>query len=213
MITSLESGQTASASQPQTHPPSPFLIAPYQLPDGSTADFPGMARNILAVRSTAFANPVFGAIPMDALQPERRHSQALLPGAPQTINEQPASLPPYDIACAAVETFFDANAMSYPFLDKGEFFRDMDAMYRRQEGRIEPGDANEDAESIAGQGFVIFMVIAVGTTNRERLGEVERGSSRAYRARAMQGLAAATSKEDIVGGCGGVTDRSSACRR
>lgn len=59
-------------------------------------------------------------------------------------------------------------------------------------------------EAYAGRGeegkeFVISMVIAVGTTNRERMGEVERGSSRVFRGRAMGALGAAVAKEDIVG--------------
>ncbi len=58
-------------------------------------------------------------------------------------------------------------------------------------------------EAYAGRGeegkeFVMFMVIAVGTTNRERMGEVERGSSRVFKGRAMMGLDAAVAKEDIV---------------
>jgi hypothetical protein len=172
------------------------------------ADFQALAKNILSVRSTSFANPVFGAVPIDALHPGRRpssqQSSTTQPGAP---GEQPthAPYPPYQLALQAVETFFICNAISYPFLDKAEFLRDMDDLYSRAStsasGSASGGNAEwstEEAEVMAGKEFVLFMVIAIGTTNKERMGEVERGTSKVFRSRAMLGLTAAVSKEDIV---------------
>ena len=102
----------------------------------------------------------------------------------------------------AVEAFFICNAISYPFLDKGEFLRDMEEAYSRASrpsgSQWHGGQTSEESEVIQGKEFVMFMVIAIGTTNRERMGELERGSSRVFRDRAMGGLQVATGREDIV---------------
>jgi hypothetical protein len=168
------------------------------------ADFQALAKNILSVRSTSFANPVFGAVPIDALHPGRRpSSQQSSTTQPGAHGEQPtqAPYPPYQLALQAVETFFICNAISYPFLDKAEFLRDMDDLYSRASTAAPGGNAElstDQAEVMAGKEFVLFMVIAIGTTNKERMGEVERGTSKVFRSRAMLGLTAAVSKEDIV---------------
>ena len=165
-IAHLESLLQNMESAPPTH------LAHHTHSTSASADFTGLSRKILSVRASPY---VSDSAP--TLFPARSH----------------APYPSYDIACAAVQTFFDANALSYPFLDKGEFYRDMDEAYARNE-RGEQGDDEEWSR----KEFVLFMVVAMGTTNRERLGEVERGSSRVFRERAMEGLAAATGKEDIV---------------
>ncbi len=152
-------------------------------PRTSSSNFPTLAKNILSVRSTALT-PVFGAVPMGALQPDRLPSTS----STSTYHQTAQPYPPYQVALQAVETFFICNAISYPFLDKQEFLRDMDEAYA---GRGEEGKE-----------FVLFMVIAVGTTNRERLGEVERGASKVFRGRALMGLSVAVAREDIVGGAG-----------
>ena len=144
-------------------------IASFQSQSPTNGDFPTLAKTVFSVRST-----VFGAVPIDALRPDRRDS----------TSTHHTPYPPYQITLQAVETFFICNAISYPFLDKGEFLRDMEEAYA---GRGEEGKE-----------FVMFMVIAVGTTNRERIGEVERGSSRVWRARAMGAMQKAMAREDIV---------------
>ena len=96
-----------------------------------------------------------------------------------------------------METFFLCNAISYPFLDKSEFLRDMDEAYRNASGRRSLSGVEEERVR-QGKDFVLFMVIAIGTTNRERMGDVERGASRVFRDRAMGGLSAAIGNEDIV---------------
>lgn len=156
-------------------------------PSSSSVDFPALAKQIISVRSTSLA-PTFGAVPLNSLHSNRSPSHPPTSISPSTSTQpHPTQLayPPYALALQAVETFFICNAISYPFLDKRDFLRDLDEAY-----------AGRGAE---GKEFVMFMVIAVGTTNRERMGEVERGSSRVFRGRAMMGLEAAVAREDIVG--------------
>ncbi|WVF70470.1 hypothetical protein IAT40_005260 [Kwoniella sp. CBS 6097] len=178
--------------------------------DGSLqADFSALSKSVLSVRSNELANPVLSPVPIDSLAAASRRpgsSSGQTPfSAPLTQGEQqnPAPLPPYDLAMQAVETFFICNAISYPFLDRNEFLRDMDEIYGRESsndrrGSIHNGSKNEEAELWAGKEFLFFMVIAIGTTNRERMGEVEKGSSMVFRRRAMYGLHAAVSREDIL---------------
>lgn len=166
------------------------------------ADFPALARKILSVRSSAMA-PNFGAISADALQADRR---ALLTSAQSAQSHSSAvssgSYPPFEVAQEAVEKFYLCNAISYPFLDKNDFMRDMDEAYARanskENGQPGPLTSPEEEDLFKGKEFILFMVIAIGTTNRERMGEVERGSSKVFRDRAMKGLQAAISREDIV---------------
>ncbi|WVQ97446.1 hypothetical protein IAU59_004559 [Kwoniella sp. CBS 9459] len=173
------------------------------------ADFAAISKSVLSVRSNELANPVLSPVPSNSLaaasrRPGSSTAQTAF-AAPLTPGEQqnPAPLPPYDLAMQAVETFFICNAISYPFLDRDEFLRDMDEIYRRESNNGRRGSAynggnDEEAEIWAGKEFLFFMVIAIGTTNRERMGEVEKGSSMVFRRRAMYGLPAAVSKEDIL---------------
>ncbi|KAK8865930.1 hypothetical protein IAR55_001079 [Kwoniella newhampshirensis] len=180
--------------------------------DSPRADFPVLANSILAVRPDQFATPVFGPTSMEALDPNRRPSSAhssqaaFGTSADRQLSSPPPPYPPYQLAIQAVETFFVCNAISYPFLDRDEFMRDMNEAYRRESGHggrrasgwsATPGVDNE-GEMTAGKEFILFMVIAIGTTNRERMGEVEKGSSRVFRRRAMMGLYAAVAREDIL---------------
>ncbi|WVR05894.1 hypothetical protein IAU60_002920 [Kwoniella sp. DSM 27419] len=142
-------------------------------------EYASLSRAILSVRSTDSSLPmsVFGE------------------------QQNPAALPPYETASQAVDLFFLSNAISYPFLNKDEFLRDMDEIYRRDRDHLRrpiSDGASDDALLSAGKEFLFFMVIAIGTTNQERLGEAEKGSSRAYKARAMQSLHAAVAKEDLL---------------
>ncbi|OCF42302.1 hypothetical protein I317_03922 [Kwoniella heveanensis CBS 569] len=173
------------------------------------AAFAAISKSVLSVRSNELANPVLSPVSSNSLaassrQPGNTGGQTAF-AAPLTPGEQqnPAPLPPYDLALQAVETFFVCNAISYPFLDRDEFLRDMDEIYRRESnnsrrGSLHNGGHDQEAELWAGKEFLFFMVLAIGTTNRERLGEVEKGSSMVFRRRAMYGLHIAVSREDIL---------------
>ena len=164
-------------------------VPPPQVPtpdvDPTQTDFAALARTILSVRSatTSFA----------AAEPTEQGGTQFSASA-----QVPAPLPPYDVARAAAETFFIANAISYPFIDKDEFLNNMAELYAR-ETKSANGYAQPEDERVRGREFIFFMVLAIGTTNRERLGEAARGASKEYRQRAMRGLPYAVAREDIVG--------------
>ncbi|WWD17882.1 hypothetical protein CI109_102326 [Kwoniella shandongensis] len=176
------------------------------------ADFPAIARSILAVRPDQSANPVFGPTSIHSLDPNLRPSSSSsdrisLGGfATKQARSPLPPYPPYQLALQAVETFFVCNAISYPFIDRDKFMRDMDDLYRRDsENGVRSASSwsstpggDEEIAVIAGKEFILFMVIAIGTTNRERMGEVEKGSSRVFKKRAMMGLSAAVAREDIL---------------
>ena len=46
---------------------------------------------------------------------------------------------------AAVETYFVANALAYPFLDKAEFLQDMEGLYRHTDSDSETPEEKEAA--------------------------------------------------------------------
>ena len=111
----------------------------------------------------------------------------------------PAQLPQYEIAKAATEAFFISNAISYPFLDKHEFLRDLDWLYDRASKTSNGWSANDQSEEVhRSKEFIFFMVVAIGTTHRERVGEAERGASKTFRRTALSGLPYAVAREDIV---------------
>jgi hypothetical protein len=203
IISSLETGSTRSGQEYRgPYDDEATSDRPYSqphLPNESTlADFPSLAKNILSVRSTSFADPVVGTVPLDALQSLPRLSTRQAPSTDsQARSADASSYPPYQVALQAVETFYICNAISFPFLDKSDFLRDMDEMYARNSGRDESW-SGEDRQLVPGKEFVLFMVIAIGMTNRERMGEMERGTSKVFHSRAMQGLSVAVAKEDIV---------------
>ncbi|WWC58723.1 uncharacterized protein I303_101267 [Kwoniella dejecticola CBS 10117] len=168
------------------------------------ADFAAISKTILSVRSNELSSPVFGG---PATIGNSKSGSATQTPFGNASHAGQSPLPPYDEALQAVETFFVMNALSYPFLDREEFMRDMDEIYRQdQSGSGRRGStfssaghrSSEEAETWAGKEFVFFMVIAIGTTNRERLGEVEKGSSKTYKERAFSSLQAAVGKEDIL---------------
>ncbi|WWC66271.1 uncharacterized protein I206_100172 [Kwoniella pini CBS 10737] len=170
------------------------------------ADFAAMSKTILSVRSNELSSPVFGG-PVSVSNPSARSATATRAPFGNTLPTGQEQLPPYDEALQAVETFFVMNALSYPFLDRDEFLRDMDELYRQDQSGIgrrgsifssSAQQTNEDVETWAGKEFIFFMVIAIGTTNRERLGEVDKGSSRVYKERAFSSLQAAVGKEDLL---------------
>ncbi|CAD6574596.1 MAG: hypothetical protein TREMPRED_001181 [Tremellales sp. Tagirdzhanova-0007] len=140
-------------------------------------DFASLAKNILSVRSTALT-PAFGAISMNVLQSDREITLA------PSHNQPAITYPPHEVALQAVESYFLCNAISYPFIDKSELLRDMDDAYASH------GQERND--------FVLLMVIAIGTTNQERIGQSERGASKVFGERAMTRLSAAVAREDVL---------------
>ena len=149
---------------------------------------------------------------MDALQSDRRDVKAssLFTGSEATL-QQP--LPPYQVAREAIDKFFIGNAISYPFLDRTEFLKDMDDLYARADAsnRVKRDDSTDTVQQ--GKEFIIFMVIALGTTNKERLGEVERGYSKQFKQRALASFGAAVAREDIVSLKHVAGESSSHCRQ
>jgi hypothetical protein len=211
-------------------------IEPFDGKPLQTADFPLIAsRSILqpSAQTLSLEQPPFNS---DRYEPHqlitkispdvaRNESNRLPPprylttSANSSINYVP--YPPYVVAKNAVETWFLANAISYPFLDKEEFMRDMDELYNRYGPDSDRGPSGsvpwaakvsgiwptqdltistekDEATLISGKQFMLFMVLAMGTTNKERMGEVERGSSKIFKARAMRDLSAAVGHEDLV---------------
>ncbi|WVW82313.1 hypothetical protein I302_104319 [Kwoniella bestiolae CBS 10118] len=193
-------------------PPEREIFDDHQFPSQLTtqADFAAMSKTILSVRSSDLSSPVFGGdnhVTLDSLSSSNnQRSEATTRTAFGQTQQSP--LPPYEVAQQAVESFFVMNAISYPFLDKHEFLKDMDDIYRQdQSGNRrgstyntsgQPQQSNEDAEHWAGKEFLLFMVIAIGTTNKERTGEVEKGFSKVYKDRAFASLQAAVGREDIL---------------
>ncbi|WRT64142.1 uncharacterized protein IL334_001071 [Kwoniella shivajii] len=172
------------------------------------ADFAAMSKTILSVRSSELSSPVFGGpVSLDALTTNRRPAtsdSARTSFGITLVGAEASPLPPYDVSMQALETFFDMNAISYPFLDKDDFLRDMDEIYRRDQSGNRRGSTitgqimNGDDELWPGKEFILFMVVAIGTTNKERMGEVEKGSSKIYKQRAFLSLNAAVGREDIL---------------
>ncbi|WVQ85572.1 hypothetical protein IAT38_007738 [Cryptococcus sp. DSM 104549] len=202
----LQHAPGAAASDPELDPAVAYAGAA-GTSDEHRADFATLARSVLAVRSDQLANPVFGPTSVDVLTAHRRptaHS-ADPTSAPSHVASGGA-YPKYALAMEAVETFFVCNAISHPFIDRDDFTRDMEELYQKSSKGASrglgqwagKGDGEAEAEARAGKEFVFFMVLAIGTTNRERMGEVPRGSSIEYRNRALQGLYAAVGKEDFL---------------
>ena len=115
---------------------------------------------------------------MNVLQSDREITLA------PSHNQPAITYPPHEVALQAVESYFLCNAISYPFIDKSELLRDMDDAYASH------GQERND--------FVLLMVIAIGTTNQERIGQSERGASKVFGERAMTRLSAAVAREDVV---------------
>ncbi|WWC86261.1 uncharacterized protein L201_001134 [Kwoniella dendrophila CBS 6074] len=173
------------------------------------ADFAAMSKTILSVKSDDFENTLFGNHNGSNEDSTRNAFLQQFSTNPNTLNQQhrqqSSPLPPYDVALQAVETFFATNAISYPLLDREEFFRDMDAIYHqeqsgeRRSGSYDPSSHqnDEDARIWASKEFILFMTIAIGSTSKERLGEVEKGSTKHHKVRALAILPSAVAKEDI----------------
>ncbi|ORX35941.1 fungal-specific transcription factor domain-domain-containing protein [Kockovaella imperatae] len=170
-------------------------LPPPQMPasdlDPTQTDFAALARTVLSVRS-ATNNLASAYETLDSRT--GGNNLGASSGAPSSPTEA-AVLPPYDIARAAAEAFFIANAISYPFINKDEFLSDMTDLYAR-EGKS--WNRHSDSDMLRGKEFTFFMVIAIGTTNRERVGEAVRGASKEFRQRAMRGLPYAVAREDML---------------
>ncbi|OCF55457.1 hypothetical protein L486_06940 [Kwoniella mangroviensis CBS 10435] len=197
-------------------PPEKDIYDDHQFSEQLTtqADFAAMSNTILSVRSNDLSGPVFSSdtAALDSLaslhngRTDNTRASTNPFGQTQSQHKQ-TPLPPYDIALQAVESFFVMNAISYPFLQRDEFSRDMDEIYRQdQSGASRRGSTysssgqqpDQDAELWARKEFLLFMVIAIGTTNKERTGEAEKGSSKIYKDRAFSSFRAALGKEDIL---------------
>ncbi|ORY31767.1 fungal-specific transcription factor domain-domain-containing protein [Naematelia encephala] len=116
----------------------------------------------------------------------------------QTVDPlYPSYLPACSVALRAVETFFLYHAVSYPMLEKRVILHDLHEVFDIVERRASDSQRGPESAQAARKGFTVFMVIAIGTNNMERLGEVDRRSSRYYGREAMKVFNAAVSKEDI----------------
>jgi len=101
------------------------------------------------------------------------------------------ALPPYDVAMSAVSAFFESNDLAYPFLDKSEITKTLDELFSRHV------DEGQGAEVPKGKEFNAYMVIAIGSLGKDGP-ELEGGSAKAYKDRAVSLFAAAAGQEDIV---------------
>jgi len=101
------------------------------------------------------------------------------------------ALPPYDIAMAAVSTFFETQALAYPFLDKAEITKTLDELFSRHVDEAQGGEIGKGKE------FNAYMVIAIGSLGKEGP-EWDGGSAKAYKDKALGLFSAAAGQEDIV---------------
>jgi hypothetical protein len=117
-------------------------------------------------------------------------------GTKPTDIDGTSSLPAYEVAQQAVETFFNTYSLVYPFLDKHELVKDMELAYVRLT------DTNYAANTDESQAkeLMLYMVFALGTLNREINGEVEKGTVAAFKTKAMSHLSSVVSSESLVSG-------------
>lgn len=140
------------------------------LPAG-VPDFATLAQTILSVRS--------GNAGYDSVVSASNSQRAQI------------ALPPYDVAMTAVSAFFDSNALAYPFLDKAEIDKTLDELFSRHVDEAQGG------ETAKGKEFNAYMVIAIGSLGREGA-ELDGGSAKAYKDKALGMFSAAAGQEDIV---------------
>jgi hypothetical protein len=107
-------------------------------------------------------------------------------------NQQP--LPSLEVLRLAATAFFDAYHVQYPFLDRGEFMVDLQDIHTAEQGS---GAVSTDQR----KEFSVLMFASVGAYLCEQKGDMEDGIAQSLKERAMRGLAAATSKTDLVSFC------------
>lgn len=111
----------------------------------------------------------------------------------RSSSDTSTSLPAYEIAQSAVETFFTNFDLVYPFLDKHELVKDMELAYVRLSEAFVPS-----TDELRGKEFVLYMVFALGTIGKEANGEVEKGTFQKFKEKAMTHLSSILATETLV---------------
>jgi hypothetical protein len=100
-------------------------------------------------------------------------------------------LPSIDIAQKAARMFFETYDRHYLFLNKGEFMVDLQDIWGEQGSAISSEDGRRKE-------FIVMMITSVGAHLCEAKGDIDVGTSKILREKAMRNLGAAISKTDLV---------------
>ena len=100
-------------------------------------------------------------------------------------------LPNLETAQKATRTFFDDYGRHYVFLYKGEFMVDLQRIWEEQVSAVTSEDGKRKE-------FIVMMITSVGAYLGEAKGDIDTGTSKTLREKALRTLGAATSKNDLV---------------
>lgn len=100
-------------------------------------------------------------------------------------------LPTLEIAQKAARTFFETYDRHCMFLNKGEFMVDLQDIWEEQRSATSSEDGKRKE-------FIVMMITSVGSYLGEAKGDIDTGTSKILRERAMRSAGAAMSKNDLV---------------
>jgi len=156
---------------------SSFPTHNHTLPDqsGQSSSFPHPPAEVENYY-TGFAQTILG-IDQSTLVPVQSSSHGQLPNL--------------ETAQKAARTFFDNYGRQYVFINKGEFMVDLQHIWEEQVSAVESEDGKRK-ESI------VMMITSVGSYLCEAKGDIDIGTSKILREKAMRSFGAAISKNDLV---------------
>ena len=156
---------------------SSFPTHNHTLPDhlGSSSTFPHPPAEVENYY-TGFAQTILGI------------DQSSLIPAPTSSHGQ---LPNLETAQKAARTFFDNYGRQYVFLNKGAFMVDLQHIWEEQVSAVTSEDGKRKE-------FIVMMITSVGSYLCEAKGDIDTGTSKTLRERAMRIFGAAISKNDLV---------------